>query len=79
MATQYTYYPAATKKHPEKAGVNRIMWEDNGSKDEKKWTEVTREYFAVHPDEMPSDFFTAFMNCKESEKKTIANDLKKYL
>jgi len=45
----YTYYPAATELHPEKPGVNRITWDDNGSKEESEWTEITREYFPSDP------------------------------
>lgn len=30
---QYTYELAATEKHPEKQGVNRTSWDDNGFDD----------------------------------------------
>ena len=46
---QYTYYSAATDLHPNKPGVNRITWEDNGDTDSSNWTEITREYFLEDP------------------------------
>lgn len=46
---QYTYYSAATDLHPNKEGVNRITWEDNGDANSSNWTEITREYFPEDP------------------------------
>ena len=49
MALRYTYYSAATNLYPDKQGINRVTWEDNGSENEKEWTEFTREYFPKDP------------------------------
>lgn len=46
---QYTYYSASTNLHPNKPGVNRIIWEDNGDTNSSNWTEITREYLPEDP------------------------------
>jgi len=67
MAIQYTYYPAATDLHPNKPGINRITWEDNGSEDQSNWTEFTREYFPVDPRTQPSIALQAIMQATPEE------------
>lgn len=53
MAIQYTYIPVASEEYPDKKGVGRIEWNDNGSENPKDWTENNREYFEVDPRETP--------------------------
>ena len=67
MAIQYTYYPAATDLHPDKPGINRITWEDNGSEDQSNWTEFTREYFPVDLRTQPSIALQAIMQATPEE------------
>jgi hypothetical protein len=67
MAIQYTYYPAATDLHPDKPGVNRITWEDNGSSDSDNWTEFTREYFPEDPRTQPSTALQAVMDATSED------------
>jgi hypothetical protein len=75
MAIQYTYYPAATDLHPDKPGVNRITWEDNGSSDSDDWTEFTREYFPEDPRAQPSVALRAIMQATPQEIEQIKNIL----
>lgn len=61
MAIRYTYYTAATDLNPNKPGVNRITWEDNGSDDQAVWVEFTREYFPEDPRDKPSAALSALL------------------
>lgn len=71
MAIQYTYYPAATELHPNKQGVNRITWEDNGSSSQENWSEITREYFPTDPRTLPSPALTAVLSATPEEIQAI--------
>lgn len=73
MATRYTYYEAATPSHPNKSGVNRITWEDNGSEDQNDWVEITREYCPVDPRTKPSPALAALQQATPEEIQEIKN------
>ena len=64
---QYTYYSAATDLHPNKPGVNRITWEDNGSSNHSEWTEITRDYFSEDPRSQPSAALQAVLSARPEE------------
>jgi hypothetical protein len=68
---QYTYYSAATDLHPNKEGVNRITWEDNGSENSSDWIEITREYFSIDPRNKTGIALQSLLSATPEELETI--------
>ena len=73
---QYTYYSAATDLHPNKLGINRITWEDNGNENQEDWVEITREYFPEDPrTPKPGAAIQALLNATPEEIEQIKSIL----